>query len=308
MSVRAIVGTWAAVAVLGCAGEIGDPANDGVLLTSAPEDAASTGSALTGDLPIGSILATTAALNLRNGPGTSNSVRLVMPNAAQVTTVNTSTPSNGWYNIKYNGVTGWSSGQYLKLISSPPPDMGGGTGGGASSGGTGGGTSSGGTTSDITSATRDGAVLRAKSAVGGSYWWGHGKWYPNDVGGNNQAASCTGSCPNCSHSGSSGADCSGYVAKLWQVPASNDVLTSDSHPYSTATFVTDSSQWHTISRSDLIQADALVYNSNGAGHVFLYDSGDGWGSLMAYEAKGCSYGIVHDLRTASTAYHAIRHY
>jgi hypothetical protein len=299
MNVRVIVGTWAAVAVLGCAGQIGDPANDGELLVGAPEDAASTGSALTQDLPIGSILATTAGLNLRTGPSTSNSIRLVIPNGGHVTTVNVTAPSGGWYNIKYNGVEGWSSGQYLTLVSTPaPPPSGGGTGGGSASGGT----------ADLSSETRDGAVLRAKSAVHGSYWWGHGKWYPNNVDGNNQNASCTGSCPNCSHSGSSGADCSGYVAKLWQVPASNDVLTDDSHPYSTATFVNDSSQWHTVSRSTLIQADALVYNSNGAGHIFLFDSGDGWGSINAYEAKGCSYGIVYDLRTASSAYHGIRHY
>ena len=28
--------------------------------------------------------------------------------------------------------------------------------------------------------------------------------------------------------------------------------------------------------------------------------------MWAYEAKGCSYGIVHDLRTTSSAYRAIR--
>jgi hypothetical protein len=30
--------------------------------------------------------------------------------------------------------------------------------------------------------------------------------------------------------------------------------------------------------------------------------------MWAYEAKGCSLGIVHDLRTASSAYQAIGHY
>jgi hypothetical protein len=182
----------------------------------------------------------------------------------------------------------------LKLLSAPDGGSGGGT---ASSGG-----------DDLASPTRGGAMLRAQSALHGSYWWGHGKWYPNDVGGDNEAASCAGLCPNCAHSGSSGADCSGYVAKLWQVPASNDVLTTDAHPYETASFVNDSSQWHTVSRDSLIQADALVYHSNGDGHIFLYDSGDGWGSINAYEAKGCAYGILYDLRTASSAYHGIRHY
>ncbi len=96
---------------------------------------------------------------------------------------------------------------------------------------------------------------------------------------------------------------------LWpKVPASNTSLTTDSHPYSTATFVDDSSEWQTVSRDSVQSADALVYNSDGEGHIFLYDSGDGWGSMNVYEAKGCAYGILYDLRTASTAYHAIRHY
>jgi hypothetical protein len=65
--------------------------------------------------------------------------------------------------------------------------------------------------------------------------------------------------------------------------------------------------WHTVSRGSLQKADALTYNSNGEGHIFIYESGDGWGSMWAYEAKGCAYGIVHDLRTASSAYKGIGH-
>jgi hypothetical protein len=150
-------------------------------------------------------------------------------------------------------------------------------------------------------------VERAKSGVGATYWWGHGRWFPYAQGGSN-AGSCSGSCPNCSHSGGTGADCSGYVAKLWQVPSSNATLTTDSHPYSTATFVNDSSMWRTVSRGSAALADAFVYNANGAGHIFLYESGDGWGWMNAYEAKGCSYGIVKNLRNASSSYHAIRRY
>ena len=66
-----------------------------------------------------------------------------------------------------------------------------------------------------------------------------------------------------------------------------------------------STHWHDVDRGALQPGDALVYNTNGEGHIFLYQSGDGWGSMYAYEAKGCSYGIVHDLRTASSAYHGI---
>jgi hypothetical protein len=53
----------------------------------------------------------------------------------------------------------------------------------------------------------------------------------------NAAATCTRDCPGCTHAGRSGADCSGCVTKLWQVPSSNDVLTPDEHPDSTGTFV-----------------------------------------------------------------------
>ena len=148
------------------------------------------------------------------------------------------------------------------------------------------------------------AIARAKSAVGFSYWWGHGRFLEAGPGG--KAGSCSGSCPNCSHSGSYGGDCSGLVGKVWQVPSSNDTLSEDSHPYSTVNFDGDTSQWKTVSRSNVKKADAMVYNTGGAGHIFVYSTGDGWGSMYAYECKGCSYGCVAGYRTASSAYHAIR--
>lgn len=271
---------------LGCStleeGDIGDSE----VLIGQDEDLATTSSqALAGNLPTGSTLKTTANLNLRTGASTSNTVRLVIPNGATVTTVATA-PVNGFYNVKYNGTTGWSSGTYLKLVSE-------------------GGTTT--PTGSLTDKTPAGAVQRAKSGVGASYWWGHGRWFPFQQGGSN-AGSCSGSCPNCSHSGSTGADCSGYVAKLWQVPSSNTSLTTDSHPYSTLSFIGSSSHWRTVSRGSAAVADAFVYNSNGAGHMFLYEKGDGWGWMDAYEAKGCSYGILYNRRQASSAYKAIRHY
>ena len=115
-----------------------------------------------------------------------------------------------------------------------------------------------------------------------------------------------GSCPNCSHKGSYGGDCSGLVAKVWEVPASNDDITVDSHPYSTASFDDDTGLWKTVARKSLISADAMVYRSGGAGHIFIYQSGDGWGSMYAYECKGCAYGCIAGYRTASSAYHGIR--
>ena len=283
-------GMWmvAALAFAGCAGTAGDADVDSDVLTGAQDEIGTISSELSAGVAIGSHLKTSSALNLRTGAGTGYRVRLVVPAGATVITINRSTPSGGWYNVKYNGITGWSYGSYLKLVSA-----GGGGGGTTPSAGS------------LASNDRNGAILRAKSGVGFSYYWGHGSWIPNGATSNTRG-SCVGSCPNCRHSGRYGADCSGFVAKTWEVPSTNSSLTSDSHPYSTFSFDAASSQWRTVSRASVMRADAMVYNSNGAGHMFLFESGDGWGSMWAYEAKGCSYGIRHNLRTTSSAYKAIR--
>jgi hypothetical protein len=245
--------------------------------------------AVTAALPIGSTLTATSNLNLRTSPSTSSSVLHVIPTGAEVVTVNTTTAQNGFYNVKHAGSVGWAYGSYLTLVQS-------GGGGDAGGGGGGGGGSS----------ARDAAITRAAGGVGFSYWWGHGRWMPNASSGSN-AGSCSGSCPSCSHSGGYGADCSGFAAKVWELPGSNSDPTVDSHPYATSSFVNESHGWHDVSRSAVQKGDALTYNSGGAGHIFIYESGDAWGSMWTYEAKGCSYGIVHDLRTASSAYKAIAH-
>lgn len=226
----------------------------------------------------------TADVNLRNGPGTTYEVIAVVPTGKTVKVVN-DTPQNGFYNVDYNGKVGWSSGKFYTQ-------------------GAGGGSDPGGSDPGSGNAAIDAALARGKAAVGFSYWWGHGRFKAGGPAGS--PGSCSGSCPNCSHSGSYGGDCSGLTAKVWQVPASNDDVTIDSHPYSTAVFVKDSSQWKTVSRDSLKAADALVYNNGGAGHIFVYKSGDGWGSMYAYECRGCSAGCIGGLRTASSSYHGIR--
>ena len=149
--------------------------------------------------------------------------------------------------------------------------------------------------------TRDQILARGKTVIGYSYWWGHGRW---KLSGANKG-SCSGSCPSCSHYGSYGADCSGYVGKAWQVPSSISVST-DAHPYSTYHFYYQSNHWSSISRSNAKKADAFVYHSGGAGHIVLYESGDPWGWVKAIECKGCSYGCVRGNRTLSSSYRARR--
>jgi hypothetical protein len=149
--------------------------------------------------------------------------------------------------------------------------------------------------------TRAEIINLAKSGVGYSYYWGHGSWRTDGT----QHGSCSGSCPSCSHSGAYGADCSGFAAKVWQVPSPSPVSTN-SHPYSTYNFRNETTHWTRVSRDNARQADCLVYNSSGAGHIVVYESGDAWGSFWAYECKGCSYGCVRNLRTASSSYIGIR--
>ena len=270
----------AAMVLAGCAGTAGDLEIPSDALTGADEDVGTIDSELSSSVSSGATLATTANLNLRTGPSTGYRILHVIPSGARVTAVRGS-PTNGWYNIKHNGVTGWSSGAYLKLVSSGTPAP-----------------------APAPSGPRDAAIARAKSGVGFSSWWGHGRWQPGGPTSSTRGY-CSGSCPSCSHGGSYGADCSGYVGKIWQVPSSNSTLSTDAHPYSTWNFDNTSVSWHTVSRSSIRRADAMVYNANGHGHIFLFESGDGWGSMWAYEAKGCSPGIVHNIRTASSSYKAI---
>lgn len=244
--------------------------------------------ALTASVPVGSILKTTANLNLRKGPSTGYGIKYTMPEGSSVS-VEVGAPQNGFYKIKHNGTIGWAHGNYLVLVSSPEPqpepvDPG---------------------EEPAPVGLRAQAIERAKQAMGFSYWWGHGRFADGGATAANRG-SCSGSCPDCSHSGSYGGDCSGLAAKVWQVPSTNTSMSTDDHPYSTADFVNDTSKWFSVARSNLLQADAMVYRSGGAGHIFMYDSGDGWGSMYAYECKGCSAGCVEGYRTASSSYHGIR--
>ena len=230
--------------------------------------------AVSGSQPVGTVLVTTANLNLRSGPSTSKTIYEVIPLGAKVTVVE-SQQVNGWYHIQHDGTVGWSSGQYLAPSEAAP-----------------------------SSSKRDAAMDRAKAGRGFSYWWGHGRFRPEGPT-NATKGSCSGSCPSCSHSGSYGGDCSGYVGKVWEVSGNND-LTVDKHPYSTVSFNSDTNLWSTVSRANMKKADAMVYNSNGAGHILVFDHGDPWNSLYSYECKGCSYGCVAGYRTVGNAYHAIR--
>ncbi len=58
---------------------------------------------------------TTANVNLRSGAGTNFAVLLVIPNGATVQT--TGSVQNGFTQLTYNGITGWSASQYISTSS-----------------------------------------------------------------------------------------------------------------------------------------------------------------------------------------------
>ncbi|NMC70482.1 MAG: VCBS repeat-containing protein [Myxococcales bacterium] len=153
--------------------------------------------------------------------------------------------------------------------------------------------------------TRDEIIRLAVSGVGYSYWWGNGCWRTDGT----QHGSCSGSCPSCTHTGSYGADCSGFAAKVWQVPSPSPVSTC-AHPYSTWHFTCTETWWTAIARGSLQKGDCASYRVDGCpgsgGHIVVWERGDPWGSMWTYEARGCSYGIVHNSRTLSSSYRAIR--
>jgi hypothetical protein len=256
----------------------GDPGDDS---PSQPAGEASTSDPVTAGAQA---TVTASELNLRTGPSTSDSIILAMPNGAVVDVLG---QSGNWDNVRYNGTVGWCFAGYLSALTMPS----GGNGGGGNSGGNSG--------PPVTSGNPavDQAMALAASGLGFSYHWGAGCWDPSST----SYGACYGSCPNCSHSGTWGADCSGYVAKVWQVPGPSDT-TECAHPYSSSTFYDQPLHWSDVPRSNVQRGDAFVHH----GHIFLFDHGDAWGQLVAYEAKGCSYGIVHDTRSADSTYKVIR--
>jgi uncharacterized protein YraI len=269
--------------------EEGDPTPDLYGVKGASDDGGSSAG-----LTVGGQARTTATeLNLRDGAGTSANVLTVMPCGSTVNVLAgpSTTPVAGWWQVNFDGTIGWASGKYLVDAgqfnpavcgaSAPPPPDGG---------------SPGATANDI--------FARAKLGVGYSYYWGHGSWRDDGT----LIGSCSGTCPSCTHSGQYGADCSGFVAKCWQVPAASDI-TIDAHPYSTYDFYNSQAPtvaWSQVARSSTQPADAMVYRSGSEGHIVLVESGDPWGNLWLYEARGCATGIVHDLRSVTSAYISIR--
>lgn len=273
-------------AVVACAPVAPEPG--GGSLEGADESTATSEDGVSGTIAVGTALRTADAVNLRSGPATNRPILYVVPAGARVT-VQKSQPIEGFYRVKHNGTVGWMFGGFLELEGGGDDD------GGSDDGGDDGSSGS----------PRDEAIERAKAAMGFSYWWGHGRFREDGVTSSTRG-SCSGSCPDCSHSGQFGGDCSGLAAKVLDVPAGNTDMDDDEHPYSTADFIQSTNLWSRIDRGAIRKADALVYREGGAGHIFVVSEGDGWNQMFAYECRGCSAGCISGYRTATSAYRAIR--
>ena len=185
--------------------------------------------------------------------------------------------------------------------------------------------------------TRQQIIDIAASGVGNGYKWGFAHWNSDGTGKNEHAcvtAQCTDcccvklsnnksgcksgtkevvdGCKNYYPVGAPGADCSGYVAKCWQVPGKVSVSTN-SHPYSTKNFHDDFTSWTAVERADLKRGDALVYRNDedNGGHIVLFDSDTGntanqQPQYWVYEAKGCASGVKHNVKAMDASYIGIR--
>lgn len=145
----------------------------------------------------------------------------------------------------------------------------------------------------------------AASATGFSYRWGGSRWLVGDSNvGTCSAEPGSGGCPNCTHKGPWGADCSGLLNVAWQLPGPLPTHLG-AHPYSSWHFAHQAQHWLHIPDAAVQQGDAYAYHKAGSGHVFVVDQLDPWGHAMAWECKGCAVGCVYGLRDIPGQYTAI---
>jgi len=226
------------------------------------------------ELPEQSKMVVGAPVNLRSSPSSDAVVSMIVPADAEVTLLQSGL-ENGFYKVSYQGREGWVYGAYLSQA-----------------------VEFGQTSNALTLQEIDYVVARTAPAMGYSYWWGGSQW-----GCGIAAGWCSGSCPDCSHGGGGGSDCSGLISHGWHVPPSASASTcTNYHPYSSSMFMDYRTYWSQVSRSDLRKVDAI----SKYGHIFMRISGDGWGTMEVYECGGCSTGCRHTYRTAGSEYIALR--
>jgi hypothetical protein len=155
-----------------------------------------------------------------------------------------------------------------------------------------------------------GVWARAESVKGFSYKWGGDQWDSAGVTASNAGKCITSDpngCPNCTHQGDWGADCSGFLQKAWGVPEGNIDTKLHNYNYNAPAFAVDrAGTWSTVPIEYSIPGDALVNTS----HVMLLSDGDpttnDWTTI---ECVGCAWGckaVVHHAPANASKWHVIR--
>jgi len=159
--------------------------------------------------------------------------------------------------------------------------------------------------------TRDELVCRGASAIGFSYEWGGECWCgngcaPDLVGcspGKCTPNSGSSGCPNCTHTGRYGADCSGFVSKVWQTPGQYAVDACDVPRHVASSFLTKAADWDIVPMNSLLPGDA---SASSAHIVLISGPKNSAGNHEVIEAKGCTYGIVRNVKVLGSGYSGAR--
>ncbi len=215
--------------------------------------------------------------NFRIAAGLGSEILRVLPTGTRVTLSSSANSQIGWLPISYRGLNGYMASSLL--VASTTPEV-----------------------STAAGARREEILSRARGALGYSYWRGRSRWRPFEA----LPGEPTEYTPGVS---TGGTDCSGLVGKVWQVPAWNTNTLDHKRAYVTRHFrYSTSREWMRVSRSQVLPADAYVWNDGAAtGHIVLVRGTDAWGSVLTMEAKGKKYGIVEDTRKSmGSQYVAIR--
>ena len=152
--------------------------------------------------------------------------------------------------------------------------------------------------------TRSGVINSAAAFVGFSYAWG-GASLPNPW---ETAGANRGSCQSsgyAGHRGNYGADCSGLIGDVWQLPE-HQSFESGAHPFSTYELFHQRDHWAPVERNQLRAGDILVLRTSRGGHALIFNGTDAWGKVWVYESRDCESGIAHSLRSVGSAYRGRR--
>lgn len=81
------------------------------------EEPVAVGSGISGSLPVGTKLRASANVNLRTGPSTSSEILTVVAKGSTVELL-LSEPTEGFYEVRRDAITGWTSGKYYSVVAS----------------------------------------------------------------------------------------------------------------------------------------------------------------------------------------------